>query len=485
VRCVSRLGRRISNKQRSAGWTAQHFVMTRRSFFFLSLVIGLITGCANEPQQASRPELASAPASTALNLIVAGTQPCAAAGGARSQADLAAPRSVAVAPFTGVLYSEVDMASVVAGDLAGTGLFMARVVTNLPYRSDVPSQVDFQSVYAAGVDAVVLGDLQKQGNQYATRFYLVDTACGEQQLGFDMPAAPANQLRYVGHTIADLIYTKLTGISGYFNTQIAYVSVVGVNDARRWQLVVADSDGENPRIIAESKEILMSPAWSPDRSRLAYVGYQHGQSAIYIQDLTTGKLRTLVAEPGTNGAPAWSPDGTRLAVTLSFKTNPDIYVIDINSGARTRLTSDSAIDAEPTWSPDGQFIAFTSDRGSSTQIYRVPISGGPATQLTFEGKQNFRPEYSPDGKTLLLVNHDGSGYRIGLLDLLSGRLRLISEGPLDQSPSFAPNGAVVIYTASRSGRSELATVTTDGRIHRSIRLPGADVRDPAWSPYIK
>jgi len=399
--------------------------------------------------------------------------------------DQVAPIPVAIVPFAGAPSAPTDVAAVVAADLDRSGLFKTMARADMLEKPSDPGQIDYRNWRTVAMDDVVIGQMRQDGAGYLTRFFLMDVYKGEQLIGYDIPAAPANQLRRVAHKIADLIYEKLTGVPGYFNTQIAYITVSGYGDARRWQLVVADSDGENPNFVATTKEPLMSPSWSPDRSRLAYVGYDHGRSAIYLHRVATGELRKFVFEKGINGAPAWSPDGTRLAVTLSFETNPDIYVIDLNTGARTRLTSDSGIDTEPTWSPDGQFIAFTSDRGGSPQIYRVPAAGGPATRLTFQGKQNLRAEYSPDGKSLLLVNSDSSGYRIGLLDLLSGSLRLISDGPLDESPSFAPNGAVVIYTVSGRNGSELATATTDGRVHQTIRQVGSEVREPAWSPYIK
>jgi TolB protein len=228
----------------------------------------------------------------------------------------------------------------------------------------------------------------------------------------------------------------------------------------------------------------MSPSWSPDRRQLAYVGFERGRSTIYVQTLSTGEQRRFVQERGINGAPAWSPDGRSLAVTLSFERNPDIYVIDIASGARRQLTQHFAIDTEATWSPDGRQIAFTSDRGGQPQIYTVSASGGEARRVTFEGKQNLRPRYAPDGKSLALVNVDETGYRIGVLDLASRELRILSSGPLDESPSFAPNGAAVIYASQGRQSAELATVSIDGRYRYRLSQPG-DVRDPAWSSVIR
>lgn len=414
-----------------------------------------------------------------------------AAGAARADIDITvssdqvAPKPIAVVPFAGAPNAPTDVAAVVAADLDRSGLFKTMNRNDMLEKPSDPNQIDYRNWRAVAMDDVVIGQMRQDGANYTTRFYLMDVYKGEQIFGFDIPAAPANQLRYVAHQIADLIYEKLTGVRGYFNTQIAYITVSGYGDARRWQLIVADSDGENPRVIATSKEPLMSPSWSPDRSRLAYVGYEHGLSAIYLHTLSTGVLKKFVYERGINGAPAWSPDGTKLAITLSFETNPDIYIVDAATGARRRITTDSAIDTEPSWSPDGQFVVFTSDRGGSAQIYKAPAAGGEATRLTFQGRQNLRAEYAPDGKSLVLVNNDGSGYRIAVLDLQSGNLRPISSGPLDESPSFAPNGAVVIYTVSGKRGSELATATIDGRVHQSLRQVGSEVREPSWSPYIR
>jgi TolB protein len=291
-------------------------------------------------------------------------------------------------------------------------------------------------------------------------------------------------MRPVGHQIADLIYEKLTGVPGYFNSQIAYVAATGKPESRLFQIVIADADGANPITVATSREPLMSPAWSPDRRQLAYVGFERGRSAIYLHTLATGELKRFSAEKGINGAPAWSPDGKQLAVTLSFERNPDIYIIDIASGARRQITNHFAIDTEPSWSPDGKQIAFSSDRGGQPQIYVAPSSGGEARRVTFEGKQNLCPRFSPDGKSLALVNVNESGYRIGLLELATRELRILSSGPLDESPSFAPNGAVIIYAAQGRQGAELATVTVDGRIRQRLTQPG-DVHKPAWSPLIR
>lgn len=392
---------------------------------------------------------------------------------------------IAVVPFARPNDVTTDLAEIIAADLGRSGLFQPMAVADMLEKPADASQVNYRNWRAVAVDNVVVGTMRRgSGGALSVRFQLLDVLRGQQIAGYDVPVPDPRRLRPVGHQIADLIYEKLTGVPGYFNSQIAYVAATGAIKSRVFQVVVADADGASPVTVATSREPLMSPSWSPDRRQLAYVGFERGRSAIYIHTLATGELRKFVAEKGINGAPAWSPDGRQLALTLSYERNPDIYVMDVASGAKRQLTQHFAIDTEPTWSPDGRQIAFTSDRGGQPQIYMVAASGGEAKRVTFEGKQNLRPRFSPDGKLLALVNVDETGYRIGVLDFATRELRLLSAGPLDESPSFAPNGAVVIYAAQGRQGAELATVTVDGRIRQRLSQPG-DVREPAWSPLIR
>lgn len=386
---------------------------------------------------------------------------------------------IAVVPFAGSADLGLDIAAVVSADLSRSGQFRTVDPAGMLERPATPDQVDFRNWRAIAVDNLVVGQVVRAGSGLAVRVQLLDVLRGRQLEQFEVPAPDSRRLRPVAHRIADLIYQRLTGIPGYFNSQIAYVAVTGPVANRLHQIVIADSDGYNPVTVASSREPLMSPAWSPDRRTLAYVGFERGRSAIYIHELASGALRKLIAERGINGAPAWSPDGRSLAITLSFEINSDIYVIDAASGARRQLTRNFAIDTEPDWSPDGSEIVFTSDRGGQPQVYVVSSAGGEARRITFEGKQNSRARFSPDGKWLALVNQDENGYRIGLLDYKTRELRILSEGPNDESPSFSPNGAVVVYAVQ--SRNELATVTVDGRIRQRLTQPG-DVHEPAWSP---
>jgi TolB protein len=389
---------------------------------------------------------------------------------------------IALVPFRGLDTVSLDVAKVIENDLARTGLFKPvgrELMLEKPY--DI-AQVNYANWRAIAADTVVVGQLTPAADgRIGARFYLLDAVRQQQLLGFDMPPVPPARLRSLAHQMADLIFEKLTGIRGAFNTRIAYVSATGYGYQRRYEMIVADADGENPRVVATSREPLMSPAWSPDRKQLAYVGYERGRSAIYLQDLESGKVDKLVSEKGINGAPAFSPDGQRLAVTLSFENNPDIYVIELRDRSRRRLTDHYGIDTEPAWSPDGSQIVFTSDRGGSPQIYRIPASGGTPERLTFQGRQNLRAGYSPDGRKLALVNADGGRYRIGLYDFETRETQLLTSGNQDESPNFAPNGAVIIY-ATQGGKAELATVSVDGRVRTRLRQAN-DIREPAWSPF--
>ena len=392
---------------------------------------------------------------------------------------------IAIVPFAQSSEVKVDVAQVIQDDLVRSGRFRTLSRNDMLQKPTTAQQVDPQIWRTQGIDNVVVGQIARADSGYVARFFLVDAVAGQQILGYDIPVKSLDQMRYAAHQIADLIYEKLLGMPGYFNTKIAYVSASGLGYQRAFQLVVADADGWNPRVVATSREPLMSPTWAPDRKKLAYVGYERGRSAIYLHDLATGQVRRLIAERGINGSPAFSPDGRFLALTLSFENNPDIYVLDLNSGNRRRITDHYGIDTEPAWSPDGSKLVFTSDRGGQPQIYEVSAQGGDPRRVSFEGRQNLRASYSPDGRSLVMVNLEGGSYRIALLDLANGDMRVLSPGRLDESPSFAPGGAVVIYATQGSRGSELATVSVDGRVRQSMRQSSGDVREPAWSPLVR
>ena len=395
---------------------------------------------------------------------------------------------IAVVPFQPAPAVTVDVAQIIAADLDRSGQFLSLPRADMKGFDPLPTseaQVDYRTWRALGQEALVIGRVQGvAGGGAKTTAELFDVFRTQKILGIEATATRASEMRSMAHKVADQIYEALTGTKGIFDTRIAYITSVQVNGRRQFKLIWADADGENPREIARSYEPLLSPAWSPDGKRIAYVTFEGGRSKVVIQTPTTGEYVTFLGEKGINSAPAWTPDGRRLVVTLSFQKNSDLYLIDVATKARKRLTDSFAIDTSPTVSADGRTVAFLSDRGGTAQIYTMSIDGGEAKRLTFEGRRNEQPRFSPDGKTLALVNYNGSGYRIGLVDIATGVMRLVSDGPLDEGPSFAPNSAVVIYTRQGTSGAELATVSTDGSVRQRLRHTG-DVREPAWAPFIK
>ena len=280
------------------------------------------------------------------------------------------------------------------------------------------------------------------------------------------------------------VESKASGSNGGATSPIAYISVTPGNGPKdvHYALIVANADGSNPQPIIASPEPIMSPAWSPDGKKIAYVSFEHKKPAIFIQTLATRERLKVSELPGVNGAPAWSPDGTQLALTLSKDGNPEIYVMDLNNRSLRRVTDHFGIDTEPAWSPYGQAIVFTSDRGGKPQLYSVPATGGQPQRLTFEGDYNARAAFSPDGKYLAMVHGNENNFRIAVLNLTNKNLRVLTTGNLDESPSFAPNGGMILYATQAGGKSGLAVVALDGSAPKRLPTEGAEAREPAWSP---
>ncbi|MBT8079749.1 MAG: Tol-Pal system beta propeller repeat protein TolB [Gammaproteobacteria bacterium] len=430
------------------------------SFFRVTLVIGLFVAGANNALAQLRIEITEG-------------------AGRRTP--------VAVVPFGWegeASEAPYDIAAVIAADLQRSGRFAPIPERNMLQKPTRGVELDFDDWSVLGVEAVVLGRLtQTGGNAYSVQFQLFDVYRREQLVGYRMPAS-VGTMRSQAHRAADMIYEKLTGIPGVFGTRVAYVNATGSERNRLYSLIVSDIDGENENVIMESKDPIMSPAWSPDSRRLAYVSFEGNRSRIFVQTLRTGNRLEVSSRPGINGSPAFSPDGRKLVLTLGGADgNLDINVLDLSSRQFTRLTTNRAIDTEGSWSPDGNHIYFTSDRGGGPQVYRIAANGGSPQRVTFEGSYNARPRLSPDGKKLALVHLDRGNYRIAVMDLASSDLLVLSAGRQDESPSFAPNSDVLIY-ATRQGRNGvLETVSADGLIRQRLASGGGDVREPVWSPF--
>jgi TolB protein len=392
---------------------------------------------------------------------------------------------VAVVPFAweGEGEAPLDVAGVIENDLERSGRFAALDRADMIGKPSAPADVNFRDWRLLNTDVLVTGSLRPAPEGYEMTFFALDVFRGEQLIGYSLKAPP-NGVRAAAHRAADMIFEKLTGVPGAFSTRIAYVSVEGERETERFRLIVADADGENPVVVADSREPLMSPAWSPDANRLAYVSFEGGSSGIYVQELATGRRQLVSSHPGINGAPAWSPDGQRLAMTLSMgESNLDIYVLNPATNDLRRLTRNPAIDTEASWSPDGETIYFTSDRAGGPQIYAVPVAGGSPRRVTFEGSYNARPRVSPDERSMAVVHNDRGNFRIALVDIQRRSVRVLSDGRQDESPSFAPNGSMIIYATRAGRRGVLAAVSTDGRVQQRIAATAGDVREPVWSPY--
>ena len=398
----------------------------------------------------------------------------------------ALPITVVPMPYQGSAGAPAtDVAAVVRSDLDRSGQFRALPEAQVVERPTRGSEVKYPTWRALKQDYLVVGRVLDAGaGAYRVEYELFDVAKGERILGLAMTAR-SNAMRDVAHQMADAIYEKITGVRGAFWTRIAYVTASGRGDAMRYALMVADSDGFNPQTIVRSAEPLLSPSWSPDGNRLAYVSFERGNSSIYVQDIATGGRELLTSFRGINSAPSFSPDGSKLALTLSRSGNPEIYVMDLGSKQLTQLTNHFAIDTEPTWSADGGTIYFTSDRGGRPQIYQVAASGGSANRVTFQGNYNAKASVSFDGKKIAVAQGAGNSYKIALMDssLGSPRWSTLSPGSLDESPSFAPNAGMVLYAAREGGRGVLYAVSADARVRQRLVLADGDVREPAWGPY--
>jgi TolB protein len=385
---------------------------------------------------------------------------------------------VAVAAFADESMAPDQVSAVIRADLERSGVF--KVINAGQVISDSAS-IDAGSWKARGADALVVGSVARQPDgRFAVRYKLYDTVKGSQlsQLGGEVQP---KYTRLQAHRIADDVYEKLTGSRGVFSTRIAYVKENRAG--RSYALAVADSDGENEIVAVHGKEPIISPSWSPDGGKVAYVSFEDRKPVVYMQDLVTGKRRVIANEKGSNSAPTWSPDGSKLAIALSKSGNYQVYIVNADGSGLRRLTTSNGIDTEPQFSADGQTIYFTSDRSGGPQIYKMSVSGGNATRVTFNGNYNISPRVSPDGKTLAWISQRDGGYSLYAKDLASGQELRLADGASE--PSFSPNGKYIMYANKGGGRVSLAVVSTDGRVKQRLSTKAGNIREPSWGPFMK
>ena len=392
---------------------------------------------------------------------------------------------IAVVPFENLTGGSLpqDLARIISDDLARSGQFDPIKRDNLIALPGTTQDVFVNDWKRLGASYLVVGQVKTASNGgYSIQYELMDVLGNKRMLG-EVITGSNGELRARGHYMSDEIFEEITGIRGAFSTKIAYITANGVGDNIRFALYVADSDGHNSQEILASDEPIMSPAWSPDGKKLAYVSFEAERPAIYVQELGSGRRAKLTGFRGINGAPAWSPDGRKLAMALSKDGQPEIYVMDIASRQFQRLTNNPAIDTEPDWLPDGSGMVFTSDRAGSPQIYRLDLSGG-TERVTYTGNYNSRGRISPDGENLFMINRAGNGYQVAKQDLKGGRVTSLTDTQWDESPSVAPNGTMVIYATQQGTRGVLGQVSADGRAQFSLPSAQGDVREPAWSPFL-
>jgi len=386
---------------------------------------------------------------------------------------------IAIVPFGGEASFPLGISGIVGADLARSGMFRLIGTDNVNPRPVRAEDVQSDVWRGRGADAVVVGSMQTLADgRVEVRFALMDVVKQSLLTAMTYTVTPA-QFRLTAHRIADVIYEKLTGDRGVFSTRIAYITKAGA----RYQLLVADADGAEPQTIVTSNEPLLSPRWSPDGSRIAYVSFEQKKPVVYVQNLGTGGRQAVANFRGSNSAPAWSPDGRRLAVTLTKDGGSQLYVMNADGSNAQRVMTSNAIDTEAHFTPDGAALLFTSDRGGGPQIYRLNLGSGAVERLTFDGSYNVSPRPTPDGKGFVFVRRDGNRFMIASQDYATRQVQVLTSGPSDESPSVAPNSKLILYANESGGRGILAAVSSDGRVKQRLVSAGTDVREPAWGPY--
>lgn len=398
------------------------------------------------------------------------------------------PLPIAIVPF-GLpegLDLDTDMAEVVENDLILSGEFRMLPREDMLSTPDNAAEVFYRDWRAQGMDYVLVAKVENEfGAAITVRYALMDVN-GQRQILEGAEHGTNKELRTIAHAISDDVYEALTSVKGAFSTKLLYVSAKrDRKNHTQFRLLTSDIDGYGERVLLDQSEPILSPAWAPDGERIAYVSYESTRPAVYMHNLRTGERRQLTNFRGLNQSPAWAPDGRRLALVLSKDGSPDIYVLDIETSELTRLTRHFSIDTEPAWMPDGESLIFTSDRGGKPQIYNVELRSGRVQRLTFEGDYNARARVLPDGRGIVMVHRTEGRFRIALQDFQRGTFEILTDTVLDESPSIAPNGSMLLYATSHRGKGVLAAVSLDGQVHYRLPSRYGDVREPAWSPFLK
>lgn len=383
---------------------------------------------------------------------------------------------IAIVPFN----NDNGLSPIVETDLNRSGRFTSSS-KNLPANAAI-NQIQASDWQAAGIPYVVTGQIKQTATGFEVHYQLYDVQ-KQQYILNELLNVPASRIRQAGHMVSDAIYQALTGIPGDFSGRIAYVLRNPATPAERYTLQIADTDGEQPKTVLSSRDPILSPAWTPDAKKIAYVSFETKRPAIYLQDLSTGTREVLTSFKGLNGAPSFSPDGQSMLFTASMNGNPEIYQMDLSTRQVKRMTNDSAIDTEARYTPDGKSFIFTSDRGGSAQIYRYTFADGSVKRLTFKGSFNARGTLSADGKKIALVHRpSGSSYKVAIQDINTGITNILTPTSLDESPSFSPNGQMVVYATREGNRGLLSIMSTDGRFRMNLPSEQGEVREPAWAP---